>query len=194
MEEKSITITKKLLPIIALFLILLLVCLMLLDEPISVSNHYIVYANVDQLDQAADLIITGTTKQSFYSRKHVNAYDESGALQYFYTITEIQVNKVIKNPPDFDPGDTINIIEPIGLVYRMSYRQKITYNNYTEIPKNKPCIIFLSKDSEGKYSVINMELGKFIISSEPQFNGKKDQQDKDKENFRQTVLEKYDLL
>lgn len=59
--------------------------------------------------------------------------------------------------------------------------------------QNEKSIIFLKKNTQGQYSVINMDLGKFAIapsSQSPSISGEK--QDS-KEQFRESVLEKYDL-
>ncbi|WP_342415163.1 hypothetical protein NST83_18040 [Paenibacillus sp. FSL R10-2782] len=162
---------------------------------ISLEASYIDYKTVSELDSNAELIVIGTPLQEFDDRQHIVTSFDDGTIQDFYTLTNIKIDKVIKSPE----GAALNVEEPLSIVEPISYiddaegKKKIAYEDYTELKQNEKSIIFLKKNTQGQYSVINMDLGKFAIapsSQSPSISGEK--QDS-KEQFRESVLEKYDL-
>ncbi|MDR4999720.1 hypothetical protein [Brevibacillus parabrevis] len=132
-------------------------------ETISLEAHYITYNSAEELDKA-DLILIGTPIADFSEREHQTSYYFDGSLEDFYTNTEIQVEKIIKSPNDFelDNSDTFSVIEPVGLV-EMDGAKKVTIDGYREMKKGEKYIMFLNKNAYGKYSIINNDLGKFNL-------------------------------
>ena len=132
-------------------------------ETISLEAHYITYNSAEELDKA-DLILIGTPIADFLEREHQTSYYFDGSLEDFYTNTEIQVEKIIKSPNDFelDNSDTFSVIEPVGLV-EMDGAKKVTIDGYREMKKGEKYIMFFNKNAYGKYSIINNDLGKFNL-------------------------------
>ncbi|MEK4191425.1 hypothetical protein [Paenibacillus sp. FSL L8-0494] len=164
------------------------------DSKISLEASYVTYETVSALDSGAELIVIGTPLRDFDDRKHIVTTFDDGALQDFYTLTDIQVDEVIKAPKDstLAADEALTIIEPISYIEGAEGKRKITFEDYTELKQNEKSIIFLKQNSQGEYSVINMDLGKFSLESTSQFLGTSKTQDS-KEKFRQSVLEKYNL-
>ncbi|TKJ89809.1 hypothetical protein PaeCFBP13512_14405 [Paenibacillus sp. CFBP13512] len=60
--------------------------------------------------------------------------------------------------------------------------------------QNEKSIIFLKQNTQGVYSVINMDLGKFPLSDTSEISRSlTSEEHNSKEEFRKEVLEKYDL-
>ena len=141
-------------------------------ETISLEAHYITYESAEELDKA-DLILIGTPIADFTEREHKTSYYSDGSLEDFYTLTEVKINKIIKSPKDFDLDDSNNlaIIEPVGIV-EINGDKKITIDEYKEMEKGESYIIFLNKNVNGEYSVINNDFGKFRLDSDSSRMGK----------------------
>ncbi|MEC0180655.1 hypothetical protein P4H61_03980 [Paenibacillus peoriae] len=162
---------------------------------ISLEASYIDYKTVSELDSNAELIVIGTPLQEFDDRQHIVTSFEDGTIQDFYTLTNIKIDKVIKSPE----GTALNVEEPLSIVEPISYiddaggKKKIAYEDYTELKQNEKNIIFLKKNTQGQYSVINMDLGKFAIEPSSQSPSSSVDKQDSKEQFRESVLEKYGL-
>lgn len=169
------------------------------SNTVSISTNSIRFNTVDNLDQVAELIIVGTPTETFENRKHVITNYDDGAIQDFYTLTEIKIDKILKKPEEFsEEQETISIIEPVSL----DGDTKLTSDGYVELQKGDQSIIFLMKNTFGDYSIINDNLGKFSLNhkensvsriqseSERQSIGDQSQQ---YEEFYSQIMEKYNL-
>lgn len=170
-------------------------------DTFSISTNSISFETVNKLDQLADLIVIGTPTENFEARKHVITNYNDGAMQDFYTLTKIKIDKIIKKPDDFSKNqETMLIIEPVSL----RDKTKLTSNGYVELQKGDQNIIFLMKNTFGDYSIINNNLGKFSLhykenqvqriteESERQSIFLGDQIER-YENFYMEIMKKYDL-
>ncbi|WP_052099023.1 hypothetical protein [Paenibacillus stellifer] len=160
---------------------------------ISISASYIKQETVSELDKASELIIVGTATQSFDDREHIVTTFYDGSVQDFYTITDVLVDHVIKAPKDsvILKGDVLSIIEPISYLVSGSDKKKITFEDYTELNQGDKSIIFLKKNTQGQYGVINMNLGKFSLNSSDKLKKDTTEEQQSGENFKEQVLEKY---
>lgn len=106
--------------------------------PIITHLDYKEYNSAEELSEA-DLIITGTPTEDFLSRKHVNTYFPDGKLQDFYSIAEINVEKVIKGTTDLSIQNiNFPIIEPNGLIKDVDGKmKKLIKENYIEMEKGE---------------------------------------------------------
>ena len=150
---------------------------------INIDANYMKYDRLNNLEDSADAIITGTPLKNFDNRDHKISFFDDGTIEDFYTLTDIKVNKIFKsNYNDINENQTIEIIEPISV----KDNNIITYSGYTPLDENEEYIIFLAKNSNGKYSVINMEEGKFS------YNSKQYESSKNKSNsLSNQVYNKY---
>ncbi|NTU30503.1 hypothetical protein HPY27_10145 [Brevibacillus sp. HB1.1] len=159
-------------------------------ETISLEALYMTYESAEELDEA-DLILIGTPTSDFSDREHKTSYYEDGSLQDFYTLTEIEIDKMIKSPNDFDleESETLSIIEPVGMI-ELDGTKKITIDEYKEMEQGEKYIIFLNDNGHGQYSVINNDLGKFNLDSK----SAKSEKSLSKNSgiaLKEDVLEKY---
>lgn len=156
---------------------------------ISLEGDYKGYSTEQSLSEAAELIVVASPTQDFGDRVHKTTfYPKTNALQDIYTLTNINIEKVIKGPSNIDKN--ISIVEPIGLVQEIDGLKKISIESYTEMKKGNKYIIFLRKNTYGDYSVINMQFGKFNLDGQD----KDDEKSEDKElkdSLKKKINDKY---
>lgn len=130
-----------------------------------VNSHglYMGFESSDHLYEFSDLVVTGSTNESFNDRIHITTTFLTGATQDFYTITDLTVDKVIKG--DVQPKATIQVGEPISYEQTLIGKYKSTIEGYTELKQNSKYLLFLKKNDQGLYFVIGSEVGKYNIDN-----------------------------
>ncbi|GKU78217.1 hypothetical protein [Paenibacillus sp. L3-i20] len=130
---------------------------------VSVAASYKGYPTAQALFSDAELVVIGSPIKDFEDREVLLKEHSNGVLVYIVTSTEIKVEKVLKGPE----GDVINlkVIEPIGERQTLKGKERIAIEGYTAMKKGSKYLIFLSKNTFGQYSVINMQAGKFNIDN-----------------------------
>jgi len=126
-----------------------------------VSSDYIGYPTGKALFSNAELVVVGSPLKEFEDRElHLSRFS-NGAIEDIATFTEIDVEQVIKGPE----GDATNlkVYEPIGVYQTFKGKERIAYEGYTAMKKGSKYLIFLSKNTYGQYSIINMQSGKFNL-------------------------------
>ena len=131
---------------------------------VKIESNYISYDDISKLDKESDLIIIGNTIQDFEDREHQATYFDDGTLEDFYSITNVKVHKVFKRVDEIKNGDYLNIIEPASIIQTVQGKQRLLRDDYRPLEKNKQYILFLKKNDNGQYSIINMNLGKLDLS------------------------------
>lgn len=164
-------------------------------KTINFDANYITFPDANALDVAADLILIGTPTQNFEEREHRTTYFDDGTVQDFYTLTDIQVEKVIKSNDSFELDSTghLKVLEPIGYLKPETKETKVTRENYEELESGEKYIIFLKKNAEGTYAVINLNLGKFDLNSTTKLQSASSEEEKKYEEFKASVIDKYNL-
>lgn len=175
-------------------------------ETIVTHGSYIKHVDESELYDAAELVVMAHTVKDFMDRNHVVKYVEQTeedkdlpvAIEDFYTETPVRIIKVLKQPSDsiIAKNDSINIIEPISLVEDDFGVRKLSTENYVELQKGKPYILYLKKNTYGQYSIINMNNGKFNLEGTDQIvNLAEHGHDLDKEEhqeFKRAVEKKFE--
>lgn len=154
---------------------------------LNVNSSYISYDDINELDKVADLIIVASTDQNFENRLHKAKYFSDGALEDFYSVTNVKVYKVLKGADGIKNGSDLNIIEPASLIQTATGKQRLLRDDYQPLEKNKHYILFLKKNDSGQYSIINMNLGKFDLS----YKNLKLNTATTTDKFMEDVFEKY---
>ncbi|MEK4073170.1 hypothetical protein MHB43_14765 [Paenibacillus sp. FSL H8-0317] len=164
---------------------------MQINEVIDISTNSLTFEDVDRLDQFSDLIIVGYAKDDFENREHIISSYEDGALQDFYTKTDIIIDQIIKKPDDFpENSKEITILEPLSL----REDKKFTADGYTELEKGDNNIIFLAQNTFGDYGLINGSMGKFSLESNSDAMRTFTTQEKTLyQKLFDSILDKYDL-
>jgi hypothetical protein len=125
----------------------------------------VIFYEVKGLSEASDLILIGTPEKPFEEREHVSTFYDDGNIMDFHTKTEIKVIKVLKNEENIQIGETIYVNEPVSIINQENELFKIRYSNYEELKEGIDYITFLKKNTEGSYSLIGENYGRFDISN-----------------------------
>lgn len=128
---------------------------------VEASASYLGFDDVNSLTEDAELVALVTPTKDFLDREHVIKTYETGAIEDFYTLTDINVSKVFKG--DKAISRNLEIVEPISLLQTLEGKYKINMEGYTEMEKGKEYVVFLRKNYMGNYAIINMAEGKFEI-------------------------------
>lgn len=173
-------------------------------QEVSVGTNYKKYESIEELDKDAELILIGNTKTDFMQRQHHASFMPNGALADFYTLTDFNVKEVVKQPKDFslDTNKVIKIIEPASFIEEEKIQDKITKVNtiikdetYEPLEKNIDYVVFLKRNDNGEYSIINMYRGKFEIKKDVNPNLHEDSHGDDITKpylkMKEDVLKKY---
>jgi len=133
---------------------------------VTAMSFEIAFGSADTLSDAADLIVIGKPLDRFEDRQHKATYYSTGAIQDFYTITRIQVEKIIKGPDDLPK--TINVHEPVMLEQTFYGKVKTKIEDYSELQQGRRYLLFLipSYFTPTEYVIINMNNGKFSLDEE----------------------------
>ena len=128
---------------------------------VEIYASYKSYQSVNEMYNDADLVVLAKPAKNFIDRDHhSNYYNLSKtAIGGFYTNTEINIEKILKDPSEVPK--TLTIIEPVTLIQGLNGKTELSYENYKPMKKNSPYVIFMRKNTFGNYSVINMQNGKF---------------------------------
>jgi hypothetical protein len=160
---------------------------------VNLPANSITFSEVEKLHEFAELIVIGYATDEFADREHVITAFDDGTMESFHTNTTIKIKQVLKKPEDF-PADLtqLTVIEPVTLEGNVKY----TANDYVELKKGEPSVLFLLRNSYGNYGLINDNLGKFSLEGVSQSSLPETataQQLSDYRIFRNAVLKKYNL-
>ena len=164
---------------------------------IDIHANYVTYDTEEALNNNADIILYGSPVNKFEDREHVNRENKDGYIEDFYTITEFNVEKVLKNSTtlQINEKDLFNIIEPIGLVQQIGGKKVLQMNSYESMEENTKYIVYLKSNKNGGYSVINMANGRFNMDEDLSTDYNKltpDSLDNSKHiDIKKDVIEKY---
>lgn len=134
-----------------------------IDSIIDTQADYISYDNYDALKAASDLVAIVMPQRDFQKNRSTTTYNTDGTIMDFSSSASVRILKVIKGD-NIKPGDLIDLIEPVGVVYEDRLYKKLTTEGYSEMLKNRPYVVYLKKNSFGDLSVINMSNGKFDLN------------------------------
>ncbi|KOS63521.1 hypothetical protein FJQ98_09025 [Lysinibacillus agricola] len=193
------TSSKRIITLTVVIIIIFLSLLLLMNKKktipeVQVDANEITFETPEELDAAADLIIIASPSKEFMDREHKVTFFDDGTIQDYYTLTEVQVDKVIKAPNNFhlSKNNAISIIEPVEIVERNTGKRKLVTNRYKELKEKSSYILFLKQNSMGQYALINNNLGKFNLDNKDPLDigEKKSSQAK---KFKNDVLQKYSI-
>lgn len=154
------------------------------NTTIRTSGIHMAFESAKDLYKAADLVVSGFTDQSFEQRqKTVTTFLTTNAIQDFYTATEFRTEHVLKG--NFAAGTTITVGEPVSYHQSLTGKSKIARESYTELKKSSAYLLFLKKNSEGLYFIMNAEFGKYNTDHTDADDGKY----APKQKFREQMIQ-----
>ena len=135
---------------------------------VHVEANRVVYKNFPDLKKSSDFVGIVQPIEDFQTRKHENNYMPDGSLSDFHTRTVVRVIKVFKG--DVLPNTTMEIIEPISIIKSWWEDIKIAIDDYSELPLDKPSLVFLQKNTYGQLWVGNAQNSVFPTKKDLKVN------------------------
>lgn len=134
---------------------------------ISIQANLAGYASFTEMEAAAAIILIGTPTQEFLDRKPVTSRYPGGDMQDFYTLTDLQIERIIKNESslNLEQDLTMQVIEPVALTLDGNGdKTKLTLNGYVEMQTDTSYLLFLIESAPGMYSGMNFENSRFAVT------------------------------
>lgn len=127
---------------------------------------YMTYDTAEDLINGAELIVIASTNSPLEERKSISKFMDNGVMGDYYTLTEIDIKTVLKQPKDFqlNAQNKMEIIEPSAIVDENGKKVLFMRDSYYPLLPNNDYIIFLRTNGKNEYGVINMYRGKFNLS------------------------------
>lgn len=123
-----------------------------------VQSNHVVFHEVEDLENYADLIVVGQVKTDLKEDKKVVTENQFGRRDDFYTITPFHVNQYLKGETD---TKVIDVVQPLVLT---SFDKLLLQEGYSQLKKNSKYILFLKEtQQEGLYSIVAVNQGKFNL-------------------------------
>ena len=137
-------------------------------EVIQGTFNYISFDNADDLEKNAQLIVIASTSFKLEDRKPVKNFMPNGTMSSFYTLTDIKVKKILKQPENFklNSEKDMTILEPAVLIDDESGKRLLTGESYAPLIENDEYLLFLHANDKGTYCIINKYRGKFNLSKD----------------------------
>lgn len=133
----------------------------------TVSSHGVIagYSNLNDMEKNAHIIVVGYPTQDFLNREFVTTKYSDGEIQDYYTLTDINIEKVIKNNSslDLEKDKSMRVIEPVVIIDDANGdKTKLTLNDYVEMQTNTSYLLFIQETLPGVFGIMNFENGRFI--------------------------------
>lgn len=162
-------------------------------DVVDIHSNFVSFDDVESLEASSDLIVIGKATKNFDEREHFETLYDDGNLQDFYTLTEIEIEKVLKAPEDFSlTQNNLTIVEPVSYININNKNTKITREHYKELLAEDTSVIFLKKNTFGQFSINNQNNGKFSLNKLTPINFAGEEY-KEHENLRNAVFARFNL-
>lgn len=83
--------------------------------------------------------------------------------QYYYTLNNLNIKKVLEGD-SLNIGENLEVIESNSIVHFSGREIKLKNDGYKETQKGEDYILFLKKNLQGKYTIINRSNGSFNVN------------------------------
>ncbi|OPY57826.1 MAG: hypothetical protein A4E55_01367 [Pelotomaculum sp. PtaU1.Bin035] len=156
-------------------------------QELKVYGDHLLYANANELEEDADLIIVGHTQKDFKEFPATINYNNDGRYSDYYTVTDVRITKVIKGEYS---KDTIPVTQRAALDKNKNIL--IINEDCTIMERGKPYLLFLKKiDLKDTYGIMSIDQGKFNIDNTDTKEKEIGQSNIQYKNLKEDVLEKF---
>lgn len=134
---------------------------------ISIQATIAGYTHFAEMEAAAEIILIGTPTKEFLDREPATSHYPDGELEDFYTLTDLQIERIIKNESTLNLKQnlTMQVIEPVGLIVNGNgERTKLILNDYYEMQTDTSYLLFIVESAPGIYSGMNFENSRFAVT------------------------------
>lgn len=132
------------------------------QNEINVETQYESYGTLSELSNYSDLVVIASPTDDFENRKHIATFYDTGDLQDYYTLNNLSIKKILAGDSS-NIGGNLEVIESNGLVESGAQKIKMINDGYKETQKGLEYILFLKKDSQGQYQIVNRNEGTFTL-------------------------------
>ncbi|NQX47116.1 hypothetical protein HQN87_17435 [Paenibacillus tritici] len=132
------------------------------QSEIHIETQHASYATLSELSDYSDLVVIASPIDDFENRKHISTFYDTGDLQDYYTLNNLTIKKVLSGDKS-NIGENLEVIESNSIVDFGAQKIKMINDGYKETQKGQDYILFLKKDSQGQYQIINRNEGTFTI-------------------------------
>ncbi|MEK5439337.1 MULTISPECIES: matrixin family metalloprotease [Paenibacillus] len=132
------------------------------QNEVDIETQYESYDTLSELSSFSDLVVIASPTDDFENRKHIATFYDTGDLQDYYTLNNLSIKKVLE-------GDSSNIVENLEVIESNAIvdfglqKVKMVNDGYQETQKGTEYILFLRKDPQGQYQIINRNEGTFTL-------------------------------
>lgn len=154
------------------------------------SANHVLFDRVEELEKIADLIVVGKPAKNFIENQPVVVRDPEGFISDYYTLTPIEIKKVLKGS---NINKEITILEPAVIIEQPATRNKVIWmrDDYSLLQKNSQYLLFLKRVDAGSYSIISINQGKFNLDLTDLEEQKIERKSLQYSNLKAKVLGKY---
>ncbi|KWX70642.1 hypothetical protein AML91_26680 [Paenibacillus jilunlii] len=132
------------------------------QNEINVETQYESYATLSELSNYSDVIVIASPTDDFENRKHIATFYDTGDLQDYYTLNNLSIKKVLAGDSS-NIGENLEVIESNSIVEFGARKIKMINDGYKETQKGQEYILFLKKDPQGQYQIVNRNEGTFTL-------------------------------
>lgn len=133
------------------------------QNEVNIETQYESYPTLSELSNYSDLVVIASPTDDFENRKHIATFYDTGDLQDYYTLNNLSINKVLAGDSS-NIGENLEVIESNAIVAFGGARKiKMINDGYRETQKGQEYILFLKKDSQGQYQIVNRNEGTFTL-------------------------------
>ncbi|AIQ31227.1 hypothetical protein P40081_25975 [Paenibacillus sp. FSL P4-0081] len=129
---------------------------------VNIETEYELFDNLSELSNNSDLVVVASPMDDFENRKHIATFYDTGDLQDYYTLNNLSIKKVLAGDSS-DIGENLEVIESNAIVDFGLQKVKMVNDGYQETQKGTEYILFLSKNPQGQYQIINRNAGVFTL-------------------------------
>lgn len=129
---------------------------------VNIETEYEFFDNLSELSNNSDLVVVASPTDDFENRKHIATFYDTGDLQDYYTLNNLSIKKVLAGDSS-DIGENLEVIESNAIVDFGLQKVKMVNDGYQETQKGTEYILFLSKNPQGQYQIINRNAGVFTL-------------------------------
>lgn len=133
---------------------------------LKVSPSHITFDSAEKLKDFADVVVVAKPTKDFSEYKPVIKYTDQGRYEFFHTLVDVDVLKVIKGT---DIPKSISVAEMAASVDSSVLKSKkdlLICDGDFVMEKGEKYLLYLSKIDGEKYGIISLEQGKFNIGKD----------------------------
>lgn len=136
-------------------------------QVINTSADHLIYSNVDDLLNYADLVLIGTPTKEFSEYEPYIKLNSAGRIDDYCTFVEIKPTKILKGNVN---SDIIKASQRAALIKNgniLSGKDLLKNEDVQLLEKDRKYLLFLKDVGDGQYSIVSLNQGIFKLDDLP---------------------------